>query len=58
MPRMSDRLARLEAGLGGFPWHVPLERWTDSQLARLLEPGVIKALPTARLELIVPRKEH
>lgn len=51
------RVAKLEQAAGSdLPVHLPLEFWTDEQLARLIEPSG-RELTDAELEAVIARSE-
>ena len=47
MRPIETRVVKLEAKRGGFPWHLPIDQWTDAQLATVMRDPV--ALTDAQL---------
>lgn len=47
MRPIESRVVKLEAKREGFPWHLPIDQWTDAQIAAVMRDPV--ALSDAQL---------
>ena len=56
MRPIESRVAKLESRHPAFPWHLPLDQWTDAQLATVMRDPV--ALNDAQLAHIAGMETH